>query len=115
MVRTTSRSGSARTESEKGRDRGWRRRNGQVVLMACLHINAVIVLPLTEDEILAWLCPSCETPLPADFGDVRPCCRTPHGLMHLDTCPHFAEWMLVMGYWTSRSPSGYQMRGWRDD
>ena len=69
---------------------------------ACQHLNAVMVLNFTEDEILAWLCPHCDTELPEDFGKVRrPCCGTPHGLWHLDNCPHYREWRDITGQWPS--------------
>lgn len=67
---------------------------------ACPHLNAVMVLSLTEDEILAWLCPQCDASLPEDFGKLRrPCCGTPHGLWHLGNCPHYREWRDITAQW----------------
>ena len=73
---------------------------------SCQHLNAVMVLNFTNDEILAWLCPHCDTRLPEDFGRLRrPCCGTPHGLWHLNNCRYFSEWLDITGQNGSRDRS----------
>lgn len=38
---------------------------------ACLHSEAVEVLRAVDDELVAWLCPTCDVQLPADFVGYR--------------------------------------------
>jgi hypothetical protein len=42
------------------------------MLGPCAHPDAVPIKLLLTGELVAWLCPACDTPLPAEWGPAGP-------------------------------------------